>query len=120
MEQKFTTVDEYINTFPENVQDFLKKIRTTILDSAPKATEQMSYGMPAYKTNNKPLVYFGAFSKHIGFYATPSGHKEFEEQLSTYTQGKGSVQFPYKKPIPYELIAQIVKFRVSQNLKAFK
>jgi len=115
MKQKFNTVNEYIRTFPDNIQDLLKKIRKTIIENAPNATEEISYGMPAYKTNKKRLVYFAAFSKHIGFYATPTGHKEFEEKLSLYKQGKGSVQFPLDKPIPYELIAEIVRFRVTEN-----
>jgi uncharacterized protein YdhG (YjbR/CyaY superfamily) len=120
MNQNFSNVEEYIKSFPENIQYFLNNIRTTILENAPNATEEISYGMPAYKINKKPLVYFGAFSKHIGFYATPTGHKEFKEQLSQYKQGKGSVQFPYKKLIPYELIAKIVKFRVNENKKINK
>ena len=71
--------------------------------------------MPSYKTNKKPLVYFGAFAKHIGFYATQTGHKKFKKQLSTYKQGKGSVQFPLDQPLPINLISEIVKFRVTEN-----
>jgi uncharacterized protein YdhG (YjbR/CyaY superfamily) len=70
--------------------------------------------MPAYKLNKKPLVYFGGFARHIGFYATPSGHQEFRKELSVYKQGKGSVQFPLSQPLPVDLIADIVKFRVSE------
>ena len=112
----FNTVDDYIKAFPVNIQDLLKKIRHTIIENAPGVTEEISYGMPAYKTNKKRLVYFAAFSNHIGFYATPSGHKEFAEKLSKYKQGKGSVQFPFDQPIPYDLISQIVAFRVKENL----
>jgi uncharacterized protein YdhG (YjbR/CyaY superfamily) len=71
--------------------------------------------MPAYKMNGKPLVYFAAFKKHIGFYATPTGHAEFRDELSAYKQGKGSVQFPLDKPIPYDLIKQIVVFKAKEN-----
>lgn len=117
MKQKINTVDQYIKSFPENIQDFLKKIRMTIIANAPNAIEEISYGMPAYRTNKKPLVYFAAFSKHIGFYATPKGHKEFKEKLSQYKQGKGSVQFPFDNPIPFELIAEIVRYRVLENEK---
>ena len=109
------TVDDYIKTFPENTQELLKKIRQTIIDNAPTAIESISYGMPAYKTSKKPLVYFGVHSKHIGFYATPTGHEKFAKELSPYKQGKGSVQFPLNKPIPFNLIADIVKFRVAEN-----
>lgn len=101
--------------FPSEVQDILGKIRVLIKESAPMAVESMAYGMPAYKTGGKPLVYFAAFKNHIGFYATPSGHEQFAEELSVYKQGKGSVQFPVDKPIPYDLIKKIVLFRVKEN-----
>ena len=108
-------IDEYINQFPEEIQAKLNKIRKIILDNAPQSEEIMSYGMPGYKLNKKPLVYFAAFKNHIGFYATPSGHSEFQEELSKYKQGKGSVQFPNDGPIPYDLIERIVQFRVIEN-----
>jgi uncharacterized protein YdhG (YjbR/CyaY superfamily) len=76
--------------------------------------------MPAYKVNGTPLVYFAAFTHHIGFYATPSGHAEFARELSVYKQGKGSVQFPFDKPLPLDLIARIVRFRVEENLSGRK
>jgi uncharacterized protein YdhG (YjbR/CyaY superfamily) len=110
-------VDQYIKAFPENVQALLKKVRTIIKDKAPEAVESLSYGMPGYKLNGKPLVYFGAFKNHIGFYATPTGHSAFAEELSKYKQGKGSVQFPFEEPIPFDLIARIVEFKVIENLK---
>lgn len=105
-------IESYISQFPEKVQDILIKIRLLIVENAPDAEEMMAYGMPGYKINKKPLVYFAAYPNHIGFYATPSGHSEFKDELSVYKQGKGSVQFPLNKPIPYELIGRIVKFRV--------
>jgi len=76
--------------------------------------------MPAYKLYGKPLVYFAGFKNHIGFYATPTGHSAFREELSQYKQGKGSVQFQLDKPIPYELIGQIVEFRVVENTEIRK
>lgn len=79
------------------------------------AEEGISYGMPAYKMNGRPLVYFAAFKNHIGFYATPTGHAAFAKELSGYKQGKGSVQFPVDEPMPLQLIADIVKFRVEEN-----
>lgn len=108
-------VDRYISTFPNDVQEILIKIRTIIKKNAVVATESIAYGMPAYKTNGKPLVYFAAFKNHIGFYATPSGHNEFQDELSKYKQGKGSVQFSIDQPIPYNLIERIVKFRLIEN-----
>lgn len=110
-----SAVETYIQQFPENVQEILRNIRKLIKDNAPEAEELIAYGMPAYKTNKKPLVYFAAFKNHIGFYATPSGHSQFRDELSMYKQGKGSVQFPLDKPIPYKLIENIVKFRVIEN-----
>jgi len=108
-------VDKYIQQFPENVQEILRRIRMLILENAPGAVELMAYGMPGYKTHKKPLVYFAAFKNHIGFYATPTGHTEFKNELSKYKQGKGSVQFPIDKPIPYNLIEKMIKFRVMEN-----
>ena len=110
-----TTVDEYILTFPREVQLLLEQIRSIIKKNAPNAQESIAYAMPAYKLNGKPLVYFAGFKKHLGFYATPTGHTAFTEELSGYKQGKGSVQFPLNKPIPFDLIERIVKFRVQEN-----
>lgn len=110
-------IDTYIQQFPENVQEILQKIRKLINDNAPDADELFAYGMPAYKLNKKPLVYFAAFKNHIGFYATPSGHSKFQVELSKYKQGKGSVQFPLDNSIPYKLIERIVKFRVTENYR---
>lgn len=109
------TVDDYIASFPTSTQKLLKQLRKTIKIAAPKAEESISYGMPAYKYMNKPLVYFGGFEKHIGFYATPTGHKAFAKELSKYKQGKGSVQFPIDEKMPVELIERIVIFRVKEN-----
>ena len=113
-------VDEYILDFPEDIQSLLNLVRSTIQQAAPEAEESIGYGMPAYKTNGKPLVYFAAFKNHIGFYATPTGHAEFAKELSKYKQGKGSVQFPIDQPMPLKLIAQIVEFRVIENQEKSK
>lgn len=108
-------IDLYISSFPTEVQEILAKIRSIVKKLAPEAVENLSYGMPAYKTNNRPLIYFAGYKYHIGFYATPTGHEQFSPELSKYKQGKGSVQFPLDQPIPYDLIAQIVEFRVIEN-----
>jgi len=108
-------VDTYISAFPPEVREILTQVRKLIKDNAPGATEGMAYGMPGYKLNKKPLVYFAGYKNHIGFYATPSGHQEFSKELSRYKQGKGSVQFPLDKPVPFDLIRQIVAFRVKEN-----
>lgn len=109
-------VETYIASFPEAVQVHLKKFKALITELAPEALEHFAYGMPAYKLKGKPLVYFAAQKNHIGFYATPSGHEAFAAELSEYKQGKGSVQFPLNKPIPWELISRMIAFRVKENL----
>lgn len=112
---KPATINEYIAAFPGDVQAVLQQVRATIRKAAPEAEEGIAYAMPAF-TLNGPLVYFGAFKGHIGFYATPTGHEAFQQELSLYKQGKGSVQFPLDQPMPLNLITRIVKFRVAENL----
>jgi uncharacterized protein YdhG (YjbR/CyaY superfamily) len=120
MKVEFKNVDEYIISFPEPVQKLLKEMRSAIRNAAPEAEESIGYGMAAYKLKGKPLVYFAGFPKHIGFYATPTGHAEFAGELSKYKQGKGSVQFPLDKPLPLDLVSTITKFRVAENLTKSK
>lgn len=110
-----SSIETYIEQFPDTVQERLQKVRQLIKETAPDAEEIFSYGMIGYKTNRKPLVYVAAFKKHIGFYATPSGHSAFRKELAKYKQGKGSVQFPLDQPIPYDLIERMVQFRVVEN-----
>jgi uncharacterized protein YdhG (YjbR/CyaY superfamily) len=112
-------IDEYILRFPADVQKILQKIRLIIRKAAPKATEAISYQIPAFVLNGY-LIYFAAYKKHIGMYPAPRGAHEFKEVLSKYKGGKGTVQFPLEKPIPYGLIARIVKFRAKQNLEKAK
>lgn len=115
--EKPKSTDEYISSFPKETQIILQEVRKTIKNAAPNTNESISYGMPAYKLNGKALVYFAGYKNHIGFYATPTGHSEFTEELAKYKQGKGSVQFPINEPMPLDLITKIVKFRVSEVLK---
>lgn len=115
MKQGFKNVDEYIKMFPDDVRKKLELIRRIIKENAPDAIEGIAYSMPAYKTNKKPLVYFASFPKHIGFYATPTAHEKFKKEMQLYKHGKGSVQFPIDKPLPRDLIARMVKFRVKEN-----
>jgi uncharacterized protein YdhG (YjbR/CyaY superfamily) len=112
----FTSIDQYIATFPKDIQAILKSLRKTIKAAAPGADEKISYQMPAYYLKGN-LVYFAAFKNHIGFYPTSSGIKTFEKEISAYKYAKGSVQFPLDRPLPLLLIKKIVKFRVSENLK---
>ena len=108
------SVDEYIQQFPANIQSILQEIRSVIRASAPDAQERISYQMPTY-TMKKNLIHFAAFKNHIGLYPTPSGAKEFENELLAYVRGKGSVQFPLDKPMPLDLIRRIVLFRVQSE-----
>lgn len=112
----FKNIDEYITIQTPEVQILLEQMRQTIKEATPEAEEVISYNMPAYKYHGM-LVYFAAYKNHIGFYATPTGHSEFKDELSAYKQGKGSVQFPLSKPLPLDLITRIVAFRVKENLK---
>lgn len=120
MNLKQTNVDEYIKSFPKSTQTLLKQVRKAIKENALGAEEMIAYGMPGYKLNKKPLVYFAGYANHIGFYATPNGHEKFAKELSKYKQGKGSVQFLIDEPMPIDLIIKIVKFRVTENLKKTK
>lgn len=114
--KQFETIDEYIATFPKNIQEILEKMRKVIKKAAPKSEEAISYGMPAFKLNGV-LVYFAAYKKHIGFYPTHSGIEAFKEEISDYKSSKGTVQFPLDKPIPYDLVEKIVIFRVKENMR---
>jgi uncharacterized protein YdhG (YjbR/CyaY superfamily) len=107
-------INAYIAGFPEDVQAILQKIRATIQEAAPEATEAISYQMPTFRLKGN-LVHFAAYKNHVGFYPTPSGIVEFEKELSKYKGAKGSVQFPLDQPIPYNLIRRITEFRVNEN-----
>ena len=111
-----TTIDQYIAGFPPDVQAILQKVRQTIREVAPEAKETIKYRMPTFTLNGN-LVYFAGFKGHIGFYPVPSGIEAFKDELSAYPQGKGSIQFPLDRPIPYDLIRRIVAFRVKENLE---
>jgi uncharacterized protein YdhG (YjbR/CyaY superfamily) len=108
-------IDEYIATFPSEVQVILEKLRQTIRKAAPDATEKISYQMPTFYLNGN-LVHFAAFKKHIGFYPAPSGITAFQDALMEYKTSKGAIQFPINEPLPFPLVKKIVAFRVKENL----
>jgi len=112
--QEFTTIDEYIAQQPADVQPILQQIRALIRETAPEATEKISYQMPTFYLNGN-LVHFAAYKHHIGFYPTPSGTEQFEQELSAYKRSKGAVQFPLDQPMPYDLIRRMVQFRAAEN-----
>ena len=110
--KKPANIDEYIADFPEETQKILKKIRTIIKTTTPEAEESLAYGMPAYKTDGKPLVYFAGYKNHVGLYGV-SASPEFKADFAAYkTSGKGTIQFPIDKPLPVTLIKRIVKHRI--------
>lgn len=113
----FSSIDEYIASFPPAIQARLAAMRETIRAAAPDAGEKISYQMPTFFLKGN-LVHFAAFKQHIGFYPTPRGIAQFKEELSIYKGAKGSVQFPFDQPLPLDLVARIVRFRVAENLAA--
>jgi len=118
MEEKkagFNTVDEYIASFPLDIQEILQQIRETIQAAAPEAVEKISYQMPAFAQNGN-LIYFSAFKKHIGIFGTSGAVQAFPDELAEYAGPKGNLQFPITKPIPLHLIRKIVAFRLAENL----
>jgi len=111
----FETIDEYIATFPEDIQTILEALRATIRAAAPEAEERISYQMPTFALHGN-LVYFAALKNHIGFYPTSSGIAAFQQELSRYEGSKGAVRFPINQPLPMDLIRKIVAYRVAENL----
>jgi len=111
----FETIDEYIASFPKNIQVILQELRQAIRESAPGAQEAISYRIPAFKLKGY-LVWFAAFKDHVGFYPRASGIEAFKEKLCAYDVSKGTVRFPFDRPIPLDLVKEIVRFRVKENL----
>ncbi len=109
---RVASVDAYLRQFDGEVRKRLDAMRATIRTTAPDAVESIAYGMPAYKLDRRPLVYFAGYDRHVGFYATPNGHEAFAEEFARYAQGKGSVQFPHSEPLPLDLVRRVVEFRV--------
>ena len=110
----FTTVDEYIRTFPPDVQRILQKLRETIAKAAPEAGEKISYQIPTF-TYKGNLVHFAGYEHHIGFYPGSAAVEAFKKELSNYKTSKGTVQFPLDEPLPLPLVSKIVKFSVKKN-----
>lgn len=111
-----STPDEFIALFAPDVQEILQKIRQVIQENAPQATQKMGYGVPGFYFKG-PLVYYAAFTSHVGIYPGSEAIEVFKDDLAGYKTAKGTIQFPLDKPIPYDLIARIVRFRVEQNQK---
>lgn len=112
---KPANIEAYIAAFPKDVQKILEQVRLTVRNAAPNAEETISYGIPAFRYKGRVIIYFAGYKNHIGLYATPAGHTAFAKELSKYKQGRGSVQFPLDKPMPLNLIARMVKFKLQQQ-----
>lgn len=112
---KPSTIDAYLATIPAEAAEMVNKIRQIIQKAAPKAEEGLSYGIGGFKQNGKYFIYYSGYKKHTSIYPAPRGHEDFEEELSVYKGGKGTVQFPLDKPLPTALIRRIVLFRLKEN-----
>ena len=116
----YQSIDEYIGTFPDDIQSHLESMRQIIKSVIPGAIETISYQIPTFKINNKNIVHFSAYKNHIGLYPGPSAIEHFKEGLSHYKWSKGAVQFPLDNPIPSELVKKIVIFRARENQSQIK
>ncbi len=106
------TIDEYLETVPASVRPILQEIRRTISSLAPEATEAISYDLPTFKLRGRNLIHLGAWKDHVGIYPVPSGTDAFNKELAPYVKSKGTIQFPFSKPVPYPLLKQIIALRI--------
>ena len=109
-----TNIDEYIAEFPPEVRELLERVRALVHEYAPGATETISYAIPTFDLAGRHLVHFAAFAKHLGFYPTGSGMDAFRDELGAYKTSRGTVQFPFDRPLPEELVRRMVEFRVAR------
>ncbi len=116
MKSKINSIDEYIETFPEDTQKILKQVRRTIKAAAPEAGEKISYGIPTFTLNGKYLIYFAGWKNHISIYPIPIGDEAFNKEISQYVAGKGTLKFQIDKPMPLKLISKIVNLKVAEAL----
>lgn len=115
--KRLATIDEYISTFSGEIQAVLEKVRQAIHRAAPEAVETISYGMPTFNLNGRHLVFFAGWKKHISLYPLPAGDEAFQQELSHYNRAKGSIQFPFDKPIPYDFVEHIVTLLMRESPK---
>ena len=115
MKKTIALIDKYMAKLPVESRAKLQILRETIHKSAPEAEEAMSYGVPAFKLNGSNLILYAAFKSHIGIYPTPSAIKAFKKELADYELSEGTIRFPLDKPVPFELVKKIVKFRLKEN-----
>ncbi len=114
---EFRTVDEYIGTFPTDVQSKLQTVRRIIQKAVPEAEEVISYQMPAYKFHGR-LLYFSAFKNHYSLFGATHGiRRAFKKELSRYEGSKGTIRFPLDEPVPVKLIRDIATYRAKENME---
>ncbi len=111
----YTTIDEYISTFPADIQAILGKMRQSIQKVAPDAVETISYGIPTFNLNGKHLVFFAGWKQHISLHPLPAGDEAFQQEIAHYKRARGTIQFPLDKPLPYELVEQIVILLIKEK-----
>ncbi|MEU7999937.1 DUF1801 domain-containing protein [Catellatospora sp. NPDC049111] len=118
MAARFTTIDDYIDSFPEEVQDVLREVRRTILAAAPaQAGQGISYGIPTITLDGRYLVYFAGWKHHVSVYPVPDGDASFEEVVAPYRAAKGTLRFPLREPIPYDVITRVTSALVAQRAR---
>jgi uncharacterized protein YdhG (YjbR/CyaY superfamily) len=120
MRDQFATIDEYIASFPPGIQEKLREMRAVIHRAAPEAEEAIRYGIPTFRLDGHNLVHFAAFKDHLSFFPTPSVVEKFRKELSPYTLSKGTIRLPLDKPVPYDLVEQITRFRAEETRKKKK
>jgi uncharacterized protein YdhG (YjbR/CyaY superfamily) len=113
--EQFATIDQYVGSFPEDVQVVLQEVRRTIRNVVPAAGETISYRIPAMTLDGRHLVYFAAWKHHISLYPVPAADEDLERELAPYLAGRGTVRFPLREPIPYDLIERLVALLVQQR-----
>jgi len=116
----FQSIDEYIAACPEQAHERLQQIRTAVKKLAPQAKERISYEMAAFELNGKNIIHFAGWKKHVSLYPLPAGEEAFEQEVSKYVDGKGTVKFPLDEPMPMKLVNKIIKLHLAQNLKMAK
>jgi len=117
---KFTSMNEYVSTLPENAQKAMEEVIASIKELVPEAEEHISYNMPAFKVNGEYFIHFSAWKNHIGMYPIPAGNEAFQKSVLKYKGAKSSLNFPLSEPMPLKFIAKVVKFRVAENLEKSK
>ncbi len=111
------TITDYIFDFPKDVQKKLERIREIARKTAPAAEEVISYGVPTFKLNGTYMVYFAGYKNHISIYPIPHGDDNFQAEIKPFVAGKGTLQFPLGKRMPWELVEKIIAQSLLTNLE---